>query len=284
MTKKRMAHGLKKGLKQANEIENSGPKVLIFDVETSYLETNIKHWNSHTQDYIPHDKMTIKEWSILTFSAKWLGKSKVIYVDTSKNKDYRDDKNVVLALRDLLDESDIIITKNGKRFDEKMFNARCVKHGISPPSPYKHIDTEQILRRKFKLVSYSLDYACEFFNTKHKKLKHGNFPGMKLWEECIKGNKKAWAEMKKYNIWDILSTEDLYNVIQAWDNTAPDFNLYKNDNSLITCNCGSSSFQRRGYNTTKTGKHPRLQCKKCGKWHSLKHNAMDKERKKILFK
>lgn len=264
--------------------KQDGPKVLIFDLETSYLETTTKHWNSHVQDYIPHDKMSVKEWSILTFSAKWLGDPKITYVDTSKNKNYRDDKNVVLALRELLDECDIIITKNGKRFDEKMFNARCVKHGIPQPSPYKHIDTEQILRRKFKLVSYSLEYACEFFNTKHKKLKHENFHGMKLWEECMAGNKKAWAEMKKYNIHDILSTEDLWVAIQAWDNTAPDFNLFRNDNSIIICNCGSSKLQRRGYNITKTGKNPRLQCTKCGRWHTLKENAMNKERKKILFK
>lgn len=264
--------------------KRNGPKILIFDLETSYLETTTRHWDGHVNDYIPHDKMTIKEWSILTFSSKWLGDPKITYLDTSKNKNYRDDKNVVLALRDLLDECDIIITKNGKRFDEKMFNARCIKHKIKQPSPYKHIDTEQILRRRFKLVSYSLEYACEFFDTKHKKLKHGEFPGMSLWEQCMKGNKKAWAEMKKYNIHDILATEDLYNAIQAWDQSSPDFNLYKDNNSTITCNCGSSEFQRRGYSTSKTGKHPRLQCKKCGKWHLLKENAMDKERKKILFK
>ena len=39
---------------------------------------------------------------------------------------------------------------------------------------------------------------------------------MKLWTECLNGNRQAWAEMKRYNIHDVLSTEELYTKIQAW--------------------------------------------------------------------
>lgn len=260
----------------------NGPKVLIFDVETSYLETHIKHWDSHTSDYIPHDKMTIKEWSIIAYSAMWLGTKKVIYNDTRNKKDKRDDKQLVKELRELINEADIIMTKNGKRFDEKMFNARCAKHGIHPPSPYKHLDIEKVVRKRFKLVSYSLEYLCEFFNTKHKKLKHGNFPGMMLWDECLAGNKKAWNEMKRYNIHDVLCTEDVYEAVKAWDMSIK-FDIYT-DTVNVVCNCGSHNLQRRGYAYTKSGKHIRLQCTTCGAWHQQKDNILSKEKKDSLLK
>lgn len=262
-----------------------GPKVLIFDLETSYLETKIKHWDSHTNDYIYHDKMTIKEWAILAFAAKWLGDSNknIIYHDNRKKKNKRDDKELVKKLAKHIDEADIILTKNGKRFDEKMFNARCLKYGITPPSPVKHIDVEQIVRRRFKLVSYSLDYICEFLDTEHKKLKHGEFPGMLLWDECLAGNLKAWKEMQKYNCWDVFSTEDVYNKVKAWDNSV-DFNLYKGENDPVTCNCGSSNLHRRGYSVTTSGKYIRYQCQDCGSWLRDKKNLLTKNKKSLLKK
>lgn len=261
----------------------NGPKVLIFDIETSYLETTIKHWDSHTSDYIPHDKMTIKEWSILSFSAKWLGDNNknVIYYDNRFKKNKRNDKSIVEKLAKLLDEADIIITKNGKRFDEKMFNARCAKHRINIPSPYKHIDVEQILRRKFKLASYSLDYACEYFDTKHKKLKHGKYPGMSLWDACLDGVIEAWDEMKLYNNHDVFSTEDLYNIVSPWL-TIVDFNLYRDDNDPIICNCGNNKLQRRGYSYTTSGRYQRYQCTNCGAWSRGKKNMLTKDKRELL--
>lgn len=262
--------------------KHNGPKVLIFDIETSYLETTIKHWDSHVSDYIPHDKMTIKEWSILAFAAKWLDDKKVIYHDNRNKKNKRDDKQLVQKLARLLDEADIIITKNGKRFDEKMFNARCAKHDIQIPSPYRHLDIEQVVRRKFKLVSYSLDYLCNFFNTKHKKLKHGNFPGMVLWDECLNGNKKAWTEMERYNKHDVLSSEDVYHKVKKWDKSIS-FQTY-NDNEYIQCNCGSTRLQKRGYNYSNVGKYQRFQCLDCGSWFSSKQNLLTPAKRKQLLK
>jgi hypothetical protein len=54
---------------------------------------------------------------------------------------------------------------------------------------------------------------------KIKKLAHSKFPGYSLWSECEKGNKAAWAEMKKYNIADINSTEDLFLKLATFDKT-----------------------------------------------------------------
>jgi hypothetical protein len=50
----------------------------------------------------------------------------------------------------------------------------------------------------------------EIYNKKYKKQSHKDFPGFSLWEECMRGNKKAWDSMKKYNIFDVLSLEELF--------------------------------------------------------------------------
>jgi DNA polymerase elongation subunit (family B) len=250
-------------LKEIKNKMNKLPKILIFDVETSYLETKLKHWDSHVSDYITHDKMTVKEWAILAFAAKWLHQDKIIYSDNRKKKNKRDDKRLVKQLRELLDEADVIITKNGKRFDEKMFNARCAKHKIQPPSSYVHLDVETTVRKKFKLVSYSLEYLCEYFNTKHKKLKHGEFPGMTLWDECLAGNLKAWKEMEKYNKHDVLCTQDIFHIVKVWDKKI-DFNVFVDIDNYI-CVCGSDKFRNKGVEYTETRRYTRYICKGCGK-------------------
>jgi DNA polymerase elongation subunit (family B) len=254
----------------------SGPKVLIFDVETSYLEGVM--WDIWEQN-IPMQHLQVKEWSIISFSAKWLGEKNIMYYDTSKKKNKRDDKDLVKKLRDLLDEADVIVTKNGKRFDEKMFNARCAKHKLNRPTPYEHIDIEKVIRRNFKLLSNSLEYACYYFETKHKKLKHGEFPGMLLWLECMKGNKKAWKEMQKYNGHDVLCTEDLYHELLPWIKDANFGHITGN----IECSCGNKRLHKHDFAITKTGKFQRYKCTSCGSVFRDKINLREKGFSKSLL-
>lgn len=255
------------------------PNVLIFDIETSYLEGYM--FNIYDQNFA-HNQLKVSEWSILAYSAKWLGSKEMMYEDVRKQRNKRNDKVIVKKLRDLLDSADIILTKNGKRFDEKVFNARCEKHNIKPPSSFRHVDVEQIVRRKFKLVSYSLDYLCKYFDTKHKKSSHGNFPGMTLWIECMQGNIDAWNEMEKYNKLDVLSTEDVYNKVAKWDNSI-NFQVYT-DNIIKQCSCGSTRLKSKGYNYTNTGKFKRLICRDCGKSMQERTNLLTIDKKKSLLK
>lgn len=258
--------------------KSTEPKVLIFDLETSQLEgVMFDIWEQN----ISFNNLRHKEWAILSFSANWLGTSKIIYMDTSKKKDKRDDKDLVKALRELINKADVIVTKNGIRFDIKMFNARCAKHKIPRPSPVEHIDIERVLRRNFKLVSFSLEYACYYFNTKHQKLKHGSFPGMSLWIECVAGNKKAWKEMKKYNNWDVLCTKDLWYELYPYIKEAN----FGHFTGKPGCSCGSSHLTKHSKKTTKSGVFQRFQCQSCGSLYTDKINLREKGfAKKLLVK
>lgn len=245
-------------------------KCLVLDIETSPILAYV--WGIRDQ-YINTNQI-VNDWNIMAWSAKWLGDppGKILYRDR-RNSD--GDEKILRELWPLLNDADILITQNGKAFDSKKINARFMLLGLKPPKPYKHHDTYRIAKSVADFTSHKLEYLTDKLCTKYKKMSHKKFPGVSLWVECLKGNKEAWEEMKRYNIQDVLSTEELYNKIRAW---APQNAARVYLEPLLCRMCGSKT-QRRGYNETGT-KH-RIVCisPSCGRWGTAKIEAT-KERKK----
>jgi len=188
------------------------PKVLIVDIETSPMTAYI--WGLKDQNIGLNQ--IVQDWTVLAWSAKWLGEKKAYYRDVSCNKNFYDDKNILEPLWKLLNTADVVITQYGSGFDAPRLNTRFILHGMPPPSDYKHLDTYRIVKSVAQFTSNKLEYLTDKLCTKYKKLSHKRFPGMLLWVECLKGNMEAWKEMKKYNIHDVLSTEELYTKLQKW--------------------------------------------------------------------
>lgn len=258
--------------------KNDGPKVLLLDIETAPILASV--WGLFDQTISLNQIQ--KDWHILSFAAKWLNESpnKIIYMDQRNSKNIEDDRKLLEAIWKLLDECDVLISQNGVSFDVKKLNARFVMNGMKPPSSFKNIDTLRIARKKFSFTSNKLEYMTDKLCTKYKKLKHGKFAGFELWKECLAGNPEAWEEMKKYNINDVLSLEELYHKLQPWDNTV-NFDLYR-DSEITTCNCGGKKFQRRGFHYTKVGKYQKFQCLICGAWSHSSENLFSKDKRKSL--
>lgn len=188
-------------------ITKNVPRVLIVDVETSPILAWV--WGLYDQN-IPLN-MVVKHGSMLSWAAKFAGESKVYYKDMrGKEKDLQDTEELVAPLWDLLDQAEIVIWQNGNKFDYKKINERFIKHKMGRPSRYKTVDTTLLARKEFAFTSNKLEYLAERFGVKYKKLKHKNFPGFSLWDECMKGNKKAWSEIEKYNKYDILCLEEVF--------------------------------------------------------------------------
>src|ERR1019366_629943 len=239
-------------------------RVLVLDIETSPMLVYV--WNLKDQ-YVGLNQI-VQDWHIMAWSAKWLGEpaSSVKYYD-QRNLKVGDDLPILRPLWKLLNEADIVLTQNGKSFDVKKINARFLLHGMQPPSPYKHLDTYLIARNTAAFTSNSLEYLTGKFCAKYKKLSHAKFPGLRLWSECLKGNKAAWAEMKLYNIHDVLSTEELYEKIKAWaPKTAPAI-VYVKDVSTQCHRCGKNDqMRRKGREMTRRGFVQKYQCQSCGAW------------------
>lgn len=255
---------------------HSGPKVLLFDVETAPILAYV--WSIWQQNVGLNQ--IHQDWHILSWSAKWLHEKDVMYQDQRHAKDVSDDSKLLKGIWKLLDEADIVITQNGKAFDQKKLNARFIINGFQPPSSYKHIDTKLLAKKHFAFTSNKLEYMTDKLCKKYKKLKHTKFPGFSMWDECLKGNIKAWKEMEKYNKYDVLSLEELYSKLIPWDSSV-NFNLYSG-NSPNRCKCGSKNFVRNGFFYTAVAKYQRYKCSRCGAETRDRTNLLSDKKRKSL--
>lgn len=240
----------------------SEQRILILDIETSPILAYV--WGIRDQ-YIGVEQIHT-DWHIMAWSAKWLGEKEIHYYD-GRNSKAGDDRPILIPLWQLLNEADIVITQNGKRFDSRKINARFMLNGMKKPKPYRHFDTYLLARNVADFTSNKLEYLTAKFCKKYKKLTHAKYSGLKLWIECLKGNREAWNEMRKYNIGDVLSTEELYMMIRAW---APDsfpqaYHLTDASMKCGTCPYKGQMIEGKIRRTNKK-MYRQHSCPKCGAW------------------
>jgi DNA polymerase elongation subunit (family B) len=268
------------------KIKHKGPKILLIDIETKPMLSYI--WRLfEDQGGLPMLHNPDNPMSILSFSAQWYDPKEeveypIIYMDQRDAKDIEDEKAMLIVLRDLLDEADIVIGHNSKQFDIKTINSRLVKHNIKRPSDYRQIDTLTIARKHFNFPSNKLEFLARYLGCTVKKLTDREFPGIKLWLECLARNKKAWKEMELYNKRDVEVLKEVYKKLIPWDKSI-DFSVYYQDN-LTHCTCGSTSFRYKGVTATNAGLYERYVCKSCGKPHKLKTNILSKAKRDLTKK
>lgn len=257
-----------------------GPKIVTIDIETAPIESY--HWGLWDQN-IGLDQIKV-EWTILSFAAKWLGSDNVTYFDTGGRGSgkVRDDKPLLAALWKILDEADIVIAQNGQAFDVKKINARMLVSGMKPYSPIKIIDTMLVSKKHFAFTSNKLAWLSSHL-TDTKKSEHKLFPGFELWKECLADNKKAWQEMKKYNVIDVISTEQLYLKLRPWVEGHVNVATYSEMDEMACPKCGSTHMQKRGRTVTQFGEYHRFQCQDCGGWARSRYTTNTNKKRKALL-
>lgn len=232
-------------------------KILILDIETA---PNIAFvWGAWKQN-IGHNQW-IEKSSIMSYAAKWFRKDDGVYADLPSVN--WDEDQLVDNMLMLLDEADIVVTHNGKKFDIPMILGRAVARGFKPPSPFHQVDTYQVAKNEFKFVSNSLKVVADVLGVAPKD-DHKKFPGFELWVECLKNNEEAWLEMRTYNIQDVVTLEQVYEKFLPYIRNHPNVN---HDEELKCPKCGGVHIERRGYYTTAAGLvYQRYHCLDCGGW------------------
>lgn len=238
---------------------NNKPRVLIYDIENT--PTVVTTWGLWEQNAIE----TLEEWYLLSYAYKWLGEKETHVVGLPDfkgySKDKKNDKALCESLHKLFEEADIVIAHNGDTHDQPKSNSRFIYHGLTPPSPYKSIDTKKVAKRYFKFNSNSLNNLGTYFNLGNK-IENG---GIKLWRDCMEGDMKAWALMKKYNKQDVVLLEKVYEKMKPWMNNHPNIGLLTG--YIHACpNCGSENIHKRGIAYTRVSFSQRYQCKDCSAW------------------
>lgn len=248
--------------------ENSTAKILIFDIETA---PKISYVWRFFKENVGVDQV-LHHGHVMSFAAKWLDEDDIYYHENRGS----DDSNIIEAMCGYLDRADIVVAHNGERFDSPQVIGRALVHGLSPPSPYKMVDTCKVARKEFGFPSNSLAYIAKVLGCDEKS-DHKKFPGFKLWLECLKGNDEAWEEMAAYNIQDVETLEEVYLRMRPYIKNHPNVGVFSEEAEAPTCNkCGSTHLHRRGYAYTNVGKYPRYQCQDCGGWSRGRYTELKK--------
>lgn len=242
------------------------PKILLFDIETAANEG--KFWSRPWQTSII--KIT-QHTHMIAWSAKWLGGKQV----TKALPDYegyvpgsRDDKALVTELWGLLEQADMIVGHNSDKFDIPYTTGRAVINGLLPLKKLPSYDTKKVAKRNFGYTSNKLDDIAKLLGLGTKIPIH-----YEVWDRCEKGDAQAWKLMKKYNARDTKLLEQVYLKFRAWDQSHVNMNLLLNRSFEGCPACGGKDTRSRGYNYTKTGRRPDLECMnpECGRRFVGKH-------------
>lgn len=237
------------------------PKTLLFDIET--MANKIYAWGVYEVDSIE----VLEHWFMLSFAYKWLDEKqthvKALPDYKGYKKDPKCDKELVEDLWKLFDEADIIVGHNARSFDIKKANARFAKYGMKPPSPYQIVDTKEVAKKHFRFDSNKLDALGSYFGFGRKI----NTGGFALWLGCERGDHASWEKMKRYNKYDVVLLEKVYNHMKPYMNSHPNIGLMTGN--LRACpNCGGTHITQQGYKYTRTRVMKQFKCVDCGSWSS----------------
>ena len=268
------AHRLKSCYKL--DIVPTPPKILVFDIECTGMI--IESYGLYDQNH--NHKDIIEDWSMLSYAAWFTDEDTIHYMDNRFGSDYRDDRQIIEGLHYLIGQADWIIGHNSDKFDIKKFNAKAEKYNLDDIHEKTQFDTLKMLKSKYSLASYSLDYAARYFELKERKSGHGKFPGKSLFDECKKGNFEAWTELESYNKQDCKVTWELFQRLARKDKKINLQSFYASPR----CFCGEESFIEDGFKFTKQGKFRAYRCEKCTKTYLGKENLIDKDLRKGFFK
>lgn len=238
-------------------------KILALDIENSFIIGGM--WGLWGQN-ISLEQM-FDYGKVLCYAARWHGSREMLY-------DRHDRRGFLTGIHALLDEADAVLTFNGKRHDLPLLNREFLKAGLSPPSPYKHIDLLETAKRAFKFPSNKLQHLVTELGI-GTKLDH---EGFELWTKVVLGDEKAWATMEKYNKQDVKLLEKLYKRMLPWIAGHPNHNLYGTSKNVCP-HCGSKHLQSRGTRTYKTltGIYQRYQCQSCHAWSRSRFSEIVRE-------
>jgi len=258
---------------------NHNAKIAIFDIETAPAEAYI--WNRWQQNI--RSASIISEGYVFCAVAKFIDETHVRkrgLLDSPERwaSDQEDDYDVVKFCWDILDQADIVVAHNAKKFDIPVVNTRFIAHGMKPPSPYKVVDTLQIVKRKFKFPYNGLQDVLTYLGMAGK-----HETSFQLWKDCKKGKKKAWRDMVKYCVNDVLILEDLYIKLLPWMDTHPNIGLYTNMERPACTKCGCTKLHRKGTYKTMTQVYQRYRCTSCGASARERCTSLEKEKRKNVL-
>lgn len=232
-------------------------KILYFDIETTLAKSY--HWGQWQQNLSV--KQQIQESHMLSHAWAWGDGEVFSSVLTPEEVLNQDDERIVYEIWSLLDNCDVVVAHNGKRFDVKKVNGYFLKYGLPKPSSYKVIDTLEIAKKHFNLPFKSLEYLAKFLNVELKQ----DSGGIQTWIDCDRGDPEALATMEFYNRGDVVTLREIHNKLKGWDNNGVNIALYNDNHDALCTHCGSDDISviTDKFAYTPNRKYQMFRCNSC---------------------
>ena len=232
------------------------PNVLLLDIETAPMI--VYSWTLF-KPRLSYDNI-VEDWFMLSWAAKWLHHPEAVSdVCTPKEAVNREDKRICKSLFLLMEQADVIIAHNGKKFDIRKIQARFLLHHINRPSPYQVVDTLIESRKNFAHSSHRLDYLG-YILVRKEKLE----TDYSLWKRCMAGDDEALKYMDDYCKQDIFLLEDVYMQIRGWIKSHPNMGLYVETDEPVCPTCAGNDLEYCGEYVTMAGAFNSFRCNTCG--------------------
>jgi hypothetical protein len=258
-------------------LAKTGAKILMFDLEST---PSITATFGRFKVNVGLDAVIEEGGWLLSIAWKFLGEDKVHSAAlTPEEAISRDDSRLVAILYELFEEADFVMAHNLLQFDLPLFKTRLIVNFFPPAKTVKPIDTLQIAK-KLKFNSNRLNGLAQELGLT-KKVEND---GMPLWLGCMRGEQKHLDKMQAYNEGDIVTLEQVYLALRAFDAKSPSQALYHDDDKVRCGVCGSEDVEHTGHSVyTAASEFKEIKCNSCGKRSRTRTNLMSQLKRKTLL-
>ena len=246
-------------------------RIVTLDVERIPGRFAADFWdlNAFKNRRISPDEVT--DWPrTICLAWRWLGQHKVHFAAEWEADGY---DGMLRKAWEVYDRADIVVGHNLVNFDTKHLRTGWRNLGLTPPAPFKQVDTLTQARRVFGDESMQLVALTARLGIATKTDKYDP----RVARAACAGDRKAQRKLAAYNKGDIIATEELYLKLLPWMSNHPHRGLYNLDDADCCGRCGKTdTLEKRGYATTQVGKYQQYVCKLdhggCGAWSRGRKN------------
>lgn len=216
---------------------------------------DLNSWK-HTLGYrIPPD--SVIEWPRTICGAwGWYGVKRTEFAS-----EWGDGREAMLRrMWDAYDQADVVYGHNVDRFDTKNLNAEWLVLGLSPPSPFKILDTLKEARKTFGFESNTLASLTERLDVETKTDKYS----IEVARDACAGHKPSQRRIKAYNVGDRVASEAFVNRLRGWIPSHP-HDLVGRIDDRPTCNqCWGDNLEPNGIKLAQQITYKLYRCRDCG--------------------
>ena len=233
------------------ENEYDSENVLIYDLETSLCLFDA--WWPHKQ-YVSWEQMH-EEPRIITVAWKWLHEEKVY---TERWEDVRatpvseydvagwgNDRKLVETFASVYNRADLAIGVNSDNFDKRFLAQRCLVQDVPFNRFVRSLDIQKSSKKEFRAPSYSMKFSAQRLGVAQKHVHEGRSMWRKAqYHKDPEVRSEAISAMERYNIGDIIATEEWYLKLVPYIDHKIHFGTLKAGHEKWSCpNCGSQDVE-----------------------------------------